>query len=125
MRYRLDVVAPTVPRRGQATRAAGSYDRVMAGWDVTVLIAVERGRLRPLQILGVRDARPGGGARGCGRTAPTRRPSRSPPICSTSTRGYSQHVRNALEQGTTEVTLWGERLARRAGWHASIPCSTS
>ena len=37
MRYRLDVVAPNVL---DAVKFAGGwiYDRVMAGWDVTVLI---------------------------------------------------------------------------------------
>ena len=50
MRYRLDVVAPTVL---DAVRFAGGwiYDRVMAGWDVTVLIGSDED-VRPLQILG-------------------------------------------------------------------------
>ena len=55
MRYRLDVVAPTVL---DAVRFAGGwvYDRVMAGWDVTVLIGNDED-VRPLEILGaeVRD----------------------------------------------------------------------
>ncbi len=55
MRYRLDVVAPTVL---DAVRFAGGwiYDRVMAGWDVTVLIRDDED-VRPLEILGaeVRD----------------------------------------------------------------------
>ena len=55
MRYRLDVVAPTVL---DAVKFAGGwvYDRVMAGWDVTVLIAADED-VRPLEILGaeVRD----------------------------------------------------------------------
>ena len=40
MRYRLDVVAPTVL---DAVMFAGGwvYDRVMAGWDVTVLIGTD------------------------------------------------------------------------------------
>ncbi len=50
MRYRLDVVAPTVL---DAVRYAGGwiYDRVMAGWDVTVLVG-NQDDLRPLHILG-------------------------------------------------------------------------
>ena len=38
VRYRLDVVAPSVV---EAVRAAGGwmFDRVMAGWDVRVLVA--------------------------------------------------------------------------------------
>ena len=43
MRYRLDVVSPSVERRGD--RAGGwLVDRVMAGWDVTVLISGEHRR---------------------------------------------------------------------------------
>ncbi|PRC60972.1 hypothetical protein C6A85_14110, partial [Mycobacterium sp. ITM-2017-0098] len=40
MRYRLDVVSPTVR---DAVRFAGGwvYDRVMAGWDVTVLVGAK------------------------------------------------------------------------------------
>ena len=51
MRYRLDVVAANA---ADAVRFAGGwmYDRVMAGWDVTVLLA-DRSDERPLQILGV------------------------------------------------------------------------
>ena len=51
MRYRLDVVAPSVP---EVVKHAGGWlvDRVMAGWDVTVLIDGEQD-LRPLEILGV------------------------------------------------------------------------
>ena len=51
MRYRLDVVAPSVP---EVVRFAGGWlvDRVMAGWDVTVLIDTNED-LRPLEILGV------------------------------------------------------------------------
>ena len=50
MRYRLDVVAPTVL---DAVKFAGGwvYDRVMAGWDVTVLIGDDED-VRPLEILG-------------------------------------------------------------------------
>jgi hypothetical protein len=50
MRYRLDVVAPTVL---DAVKFAGGwvYDRVMAGWDVTVLVG-DQGDVRPLEILG-------------------------------------------------------------------------
>ena len=51
MRYRLDVVAASVT---DVVRFAGGwmYDRVMAGWDVTVLLA-DGADERPLHILGV------------------------------------------------------------------------
>ena len=50
MRYRLDVVSPTVL---DAVRFAGGwiYDRVMAGWDVTVLVNSGED-VRPLEVLG-------------------------------------------------------------------------
>src|SRR6476661_3054300 len=50
MRYRLDVVAPTVL---DAVMFAGGwvYDRVMAGWDVSVLVGSDED-VRPLEILG-------------------------------------------------------------------------
>lgn len=107
MRYRLDVVAPTVL---DAVRFAGGwvYDRVMAGWDVTVLIGGDED-VRPLEILGaeVRDL--------------------ESVLESWEDRPHPQtvavagdlfavdarvrgHVLNALDQGATEVTLWGDSL---------------
>ena len=51
MRYRLDVVAADV---ADVVKFAGGwlFDRAMAGWDVTVLVA-DHPDERPLQILGV------------------------------------------------------------------------
>jgi hypothetical protein len=50
IRYRLDVVAPSVVE--VVTYAGGwLFDRVMAGWDVSVYIA-DRTDVRPLHILG-------------------------------------------------------------------------
>ena len=107
MRYRLDVVAPTAL---DAVRFAGGwiYDRVMAGWDVTVLIGGDED-VRPLDILGaeVRDL--------------------ESVLASWEDRPHPQtvavagdlfavdgrvraHVLNALDQGATEVTLWGDSL---------------
>ncbi|OBI83134.1 hypothetical protein [Mycobacterium sp. E740] len=107
MRYRLDVVAPSV---SDAVRFAGGwiYDRVMAGWDVTVLVGGDE-NVRPLTILGAEtldlesvlsdwEGRP------------------HPQTVAVAANMFDrdtrvlQHVRNALEQGGTEVTLWGERL---------------
>ena len=56
MRYRLDVVAASV---ADVVRFAGGwlFDRAMAGWDVTVLLAdhaADHPDDRPLQILGAR-----------------------------------------------------------------------
>jgi hypothetical protein len=107
MRYRLDVVAPSVV---DAVTFAGGwiYDRVTAGWDVTVLVG-SHDDLRPLQILGAEtldlesvladwEDRP------------------HPQTVAVAAELFDRdprvlaHVRNALDQGATEVTLWGERL---------------
>ncbi len=72
MRYRLDVVARDV---SEVVRFAGGWlvDRVMAGWDVTVLISADEDT-RPLEILGVETHEPGVGTRDVGRSsAPTDR----------------------------------------------------
>ena len=107
MRYRLDVVAPTVL---DAVTFAGGwiYDRVMAGWDVTVLLGADED-VRPLEILGaeVRDLE----------TVLASWEDRPHPqtvavavdLLDSDAR-VRQHVLNALDQGATEVTLWGERL---------------
>lgn len=107
MRYRLDVVAPTV---ADAVASAGGwiYDRVMAGWDVTVLVGADED-VRPLTILGADtlelesvladwEERPHPQTVAVAATMFDRDPR------------VLQHVRNALEQGGTEVTLWGERV---------------
>ena len=107
MRYRLDVVAPTVL---DAVRFAGGwvYDRVMAGWDVTVLVGDDEDA-RPLEILGAEvldlesvlaswDERP------------------HPQTVAVAADMFDRDARvrrgvlDALEQGATEVTLWGEGL---------------
>jgi hypothetical protein len=105
MRYRLDVVAADVV---DVVRFAGGwlFDRAMAGWDVTVLIA-DHPDDRPLQILGAQaldlefalasvDTRP--------------RPQALAVAadlfgCDSRVR---QGVLQALDHGVTEVTLWGE-----------------
>jgi hypothetical protein len=107
MRYRLDVVAPTVL---DAVMFAGGwiYDRVMAGWDVTVLIAADDD-VRPLEILGaeVRDLE-------TVLAAWEDRPHPQTVAVAAELFGSDarvhQHVLNALDQGATEVTLWGDRL---------------
>jgi hypothetical protein len=105
MRYRLDVVARDVP---DVVHFAGGWlvDRVMAGWDVTVLIS-GADDLRPLEILGVRihdletalqdwsdRPHPQTVAVGADLFASDERVRRG--------------VLGALASGRTEVTLWGE-----------------
>jgi hypothetical protein len=107
MRYRLDVVAPTVL---DAVTFAGGwvYDRVMAGWDVTVLIGAD-GDIRPLEILGaeVRDLET---VLASWEERPHPQTVAVAADLFDSDARVHQHVLNALEQGATEVTLWGERL---------------
>ncbi len=105
MRYRLDVVAPSVV---EAVRAAGGwmFDRVMAGWDVRVLLDTAEDD-RALQILGADTADLESaleiGPRG------TR-----PHALAVAADLYGRDariragVRHALDSGQTEVTLWGE-----------------
>jgi hypothetical protein len=107
MRYRLDVVAPTVL---DAVKCAGGwiYDRVMAGWDVTVLVGGDED-VRPLQILGTRTLELESVLE-----AWQERP--HPQTVAVAAEMFDRdarvlaHVRTALDQGATEVTLWGERL---------------
>jgi hypothetical protein len=107
MRYRLDLVAPTVL---DAVRFAGGwvYDRVMAGWDVTVLIG-DDADVRPLEILGaeVRDLE-------SVLASWEDRPHPQTIAVAADLFDRDSRVRKgvltALEQGATEVTLWGERL---------------
>ena len=105
MRYRLDVVAPSVEG---AVRAAGGwmFDRVMAGWDVRVLVdagdddralqilGADTGNLEDALEIGPDGLRPNALAAAadmCGRDSRIR-----------------EGVRQAIASGQTEVTLWGE-----------------
>ena len=107
MRYRLDVVAPTVL---DAVKFAGGwiYDRVMAGWDVTVLIGTDED-VRPLEILGaeVRDLE---SVLESWEDRPHPQTVAVAADLFDSDARVRQHVLSALEQGATEVTLWGEQL---------------
>ncbi len=105
MRYRLDVVAATVV---DVVRFAGGwiFDRSMAGWDVTVLVA-EHPDDRPLQIVGaqVLDLEEA-------LTSVQSRPRPQALAAAADLFGCDSRVRqgvlHALDQGVTEVTLWGE-----------------
>jgi hypothetical protein len=105
MRYRLDVVAASVV---DVVRFAGGwlFDRAMAGWDVTVLVA-DHPDDRPLQILGAQvldleDAL----------AAVESRPRPQALAAAADLFGCDSRVRQgvlrALDHGVTEVTLWGE-----------------
>ena len=105
MRYRLDVVAATVV---DVVRFAGGwlFDRSMAGWDVTVLVA-DHPDDRPLQIIGAQvldleDAL----------ASAQSRPRPQALAAAADLFGCDSRVRQgvlqALDHGVTEVTLWGE-----------------
>ncbi len=104
MRYRLDIVAPSVV---EVVRSAGGwvFDRVMAGWDVRVLVA-DRCDDRALQILGAETADLET-VLASGLVGPR------PHALAVATELYDRDdrvrdgVRQALESGLTEVTLWG------------------
>jgi hypothetical protein len=105
MRYRLDVVAASV---ADVVRFAGGwlFDRAMAGWDVSVLVA-DHPDDRPLQILGAQivdleDAL----------ASMESRPRPQALAAAADLFGCDSRVRQgvlqALDHGVTEVTLWGE-----------------
>lgn len=108
MRYRLDVVVTSV---ADVVKFAGGwlFDRAMAGWDVTVLLTgqVDLPDPRPLQILGARtldleDALAAVGSR----------PHPQALAAAADLFGRDSRVRQgllrALDQGVTEVALWGQ-----------------
>ena len=105
MRYRLDVVAPSV---AEAVRYAGGwmFDRVMAGWDVNVLLA-ESGDTRPLKILGAEPVD--------FESVVAAGDDQSHPQALAVAAGLidgdervRQGVLRALDHGMTEVAVWGE-----------------
>ncbi|MDM4142841.1 MULTISPECIES: hypothetical protein [Mycobacterium] len=105
MRYRLDVVATTAL---DVVRFAGGwiFDRSMAGWDVTVLVTEHPGD-RSLQIIGaqVLDLEEA-------LASVQSRPRPQALAAAADLFGCDARVRQgvlqALDQGATEVTLWGE-----------------
>ena len=107
MRYRLDVVAPSVL---DAVRFAGGwvYDRVMAGWDVTVLVGDDEDA-RPLEILGA-EMRDLESVLASWEDRPHPQTVAVAADLFDRDARVRQGVLDALEQGATEVTLWGEGL---------------
>jgi hypothetical protein len=105
MRYRLDVVAASVA--DVVTFAGGwVFDRVMAGWDVTVLVGGAED-VRPIHILGADTL-----DLETALAMSTERPHPHTLAVSADLLGRDARIRagvlQALDHGTTEVTLWGE-----------------
>jgi hypothetical protein len=105
MRYRLDVVASNVV---DVVRFAGGwlFDRAMAGWDVTVLIA-DHPDDRPLQILGARTLDLESALESAGTRPRPQALAAAADLFGCDSR-VRQGVLQALDHGVTEVTLWGE-----------------
>src|SRR6201992_1572774 len=105
MRYRLDVVAADV---ADVVRFAGGwlFDRAMAGWDVTVLLADPRDD-RPLQILGAQIVDLEYALATVGHRPPPQTRAAAADLFDCDSR-VRDGVLQALEQGATEVTLWGQ-----------------
>jgi hypothetical protein len=105
VRYRLDVVAANV---ADAVRFAGGwlFDRAMAGWDVTVLVA-DHPDERPLQILGAQLLDLEYALATVGNRPPPQTLAAAADLFNCDSR-VRQGVLQALDQGATEVTLWGQ-----------------
>src|SRR6185437_6743790 len=105
MRYRLDVVTDSV---ADVVTSAGGwlFDRVMAGWDVTVLIAGDAD-VRPIQILGAETL-----DLETALAIWADRPHPHTLAVSVDLVARDSRIRKgvmqALDHGATEVTLWGE-----------------
>ena len=105
MRYRLDVVATSV---ADVVKFAGGwlFDRAMAGWDVTVLVA-DHPDGRPLQILGAQTLDLEYALAAVGE-----RPRPQALAAAADLFGCDPRIRRgvlqALDHGVTEVALWGQ-----------------
>jgi hypothetical protein len=105
MRYRLDVVAADVADVVKFT-AGWLFDRAMAGWDVTVLL-VDHPDERPLHILGVQIFDLEQALAVAAHRPPPQTLAAAADLFGCDSR-VRQGVLQALDQGATEVTLWGE-----------------
>lgn len=103
LKYRLDVLGAGI---ADVVAVSGGwlFDRVMAGWEVNVLIA-EPGDVRPLEILGARAVDL--------EAALTSTRKRAPHALAVSTDLFERDERirrdvlAALHAGSSEVTFWG------------------
>lgn len=112
MRYRLDVVAPTV---AEAVRYAGGwmFDRVMAGWDVNVLVPHPED-IRPLSILGAQTV-DYESVIAAGDDQPHPQALAVAADLIERDARVREGVRRALDHGMTEVALWGDTQPETLG----------
>jgi hypothetical protein len=111
LRYRLDVVATSTV---DVVQSAGGwlYDRVMAGWEVTVLLPHSRDS-RSLRILGVQTSE----LQAQFALTPTGSTSQSLAVSAeafTADARVRDKVLKSLDNGLTEVALWGD------GWPLGV-----
>jgi hypothetical protein len=105
VRYRLVIVASSML---DAVRHTGGllFDRVMAGWDVVVLLE-DYSNLRPLQILGAETVDLASGLEWQGRGIHPQAVAVAADLFERDTRIRDGFVEN-LDRGETELTLWGD-----------------
>lgn len=105
MRYRFDVVAANVI---DVVKFAGGwlFDRAMAGWEVTVLVA-DHVHPRPLQILGAQIIDLQHALESAGQRLRPQTLAVAADLVRCDPR-VRDGVLMALDRGITEVTLWGE-----------------
>jgi len=117
MRYRLDVVAASV---ADVVTCAGGWvcDRVMAGWDVTVLVG-DHGDLRPIHILGADTLNLETALATWAHRPHPHTLAVSMDLFESDSR-IRRGVIQALDRGTAEVTLWGEK--RPAELDSTVDC---
>jgi hypothetical protein len=109
LRYRLDVVAASA---ADVVQSAGGwlYDRVMAGWEVTVLLP-HSCDTRPLRILGVQALDPDAQPALTGSTSQSLAVSAE---AFTADARVREKVLQSLGDRLTEVALWGD------GWPLAV-----
>jgi hypothetical protein len=117
VRYRLDVVAADA---ADVVRFAGGwlFDRAMAGWDVTVLLA-DHCNERPLCILGVAILDLEYALAPAGHRPPPQTLAAAADLFDCDPR-VRQGVLQALDHGATEVTLWGHTWPTELDSHVGL-----
>ncbi|MGW0246214.1 hypothetical protein ACWDYH_06190 [Nocardia goodfellowii] len=103
------------PTPAKAVRYAGGwlFDRVMAGWDVTVMVS--DGDIRPLEILGVRVVDLESGLAAKQRAPLPNEIAMDVDMCESDTRMLDRLLRVPDEGWADAVVLWGDRWPAELG----------
>ncbi|BBZ01587.1 hypothetical protein MCHIJ_10240 [Mycolicibacterium chitae] len=116
LKYQLTVVASSV-LEAVTTSGGWLFDRVMAGWEVNVLLP-DPDDVRPLSILGARAF--------ALETTLAESQGHEPQGLAVSAQMFARderigrQVRTALRRGDTEVTFWGAELPAGVGYRAVV-----